>query len=31
LHVAAIDPTATQAVRDSRSIHFHEAARATTR
>ena len=30
LHVEAMEPTATQAVRESRSIHFHEAARATT-
>src|SRR2546428_109836 len=30
LQVEAMEPTATQAVRESRSIHFHEAARATT-
>src|SRR5207237_8465106 len=29
LHVPAMEPTATQAVRDSRSIHFHDWARAT--
>jgi len=30
LQVAAIEPTATQAVRDRRSIQGHDAARATT-
>src|SRR5207253_10818270 len=30
LHVPAMEPTATQAVRESRSIHFHVAARGTT-
>src|SRR2546427_11489947 len=30
LQVAAMEPTATQAVRERRSIHFHDAARATT-
>src|SRR5262249_32999555 len=30
LQVEAMEPTATQAVRESRSIHFHDAARATT-
>src|SRR5215831_13472099 len=30
LQVEAMEPTATQAVRESRSIHFQDAARATT-
>ena len=30
LQVDAIDPTSTQALRERRSIHFQEAARATT-
>src|SRR2546429_10011518 len=29
LHVPAMEPTATHAVRDSRSIHVHDCARAT--
>src|SRR4029434_1208772 len=29
LHVDAIEPTSTHDLRESRSIHFHEAARAT--
>jgi hypothetical protein len=29
LQVPAMEPTATQAVRERRSIHFHDSARAT--